>query len=265
MIIEEKEGKFSITLSEPELWVVASQCEQGVIYGMDDSSEETLSEATLEVALKSLRDAGAIWTGPDGEEVIDELVLGMVYSCMHSHDMLMIHNGSLEKDVYLHFLPDWNLSFTRVPDGYLLTNYQNRDALHKHIMTTYLSDLHEADSEVYFSCSRVALEAASYLYETDRHTEGAALLAEYMQDDESKSKTFLEDIAVGQKYEVKAYYNRHSNHNAVGYQTDILVGKQSNYLLRRVYSVDEDREVLSIQGLPSELVRHSVYQLLPKE
>lgn len=76
MIIEEKEGKFSITLSEPELWIVASQCGQGVIYGMDDSSEETLSEATLEVALKSLRDANAIWTGPDGEECIDELVFG---------------------------------------------------------------------------------------------------------------------------------------------------------------------------------------------
>jgi len=116
MIIEEKEGRFSITLGEAELWIIASQCGQGVIYGMTDSSEETLSEATLELALKNLRDAGAIWMGPDGEECIDELILGMVYSCMYSHDMLIIHDGSVEKDVYLHFLPDWNLSFTRVPE-----------------------------------------------------------------------------------------------------------------------------------------------------
>lgn len=265
MIIEEKEGKFSITLSEPELWIVASQCGQGVIYGMNDSSEETLSETSLEVALKSLKDAGAIWTGPDGEEVIDELVLGMVYSCIHSHDMLIIQNGSVDKSVYLHFLPDWNLSFTKVPEGYLLIYYQNREALHKHIMTTYLSDLREADSEVYFNCTRVALEAASYLYETDKPEEGASLLTEYMGEDESKSQSFLEDIAVGQKYEVEAYYDRHNNYNAIGYQTDILVGRQSNYLVRRIFSVEEDREVLSIQGLPSELVRHSIYQLLPKE
>lgn len=265
MIIEEKEGKFSITLSEPELWIVASQCGQGVIYGMDDSSEETLSEATLEVALKSLRDAGAIWTGPDGEESIDELVLGMVYSCMHSHDMLIIQNGSIDKSVYFHFLPDWNLSFTKVTDGYLLTYYQNRDALHKHIMTTYLSDLRDADSDVYFSCTRVALEAAGYLYETDKLEEAIDLIAEYMGEDEGKSQSFLEDIASGQKYEVRVFYDRHNNHNVIGYQTDILVGKQSNYLVRRIYSVDQDREVLSIQGLPSELARHSVYQLLPKE
>lgn len=264
MIIEEKEGKYSITLSEPELWIVASQCGRGVIYGMDDSSDETLSEAALELALKSLKDAGVIWTGPDGEEVIDELILGMVYSCIHSHDMLMIRDASAEKAVLLHFLPDWNLSFTKVPDGYLLTYYQNRDTLHKHIMTTYLSDLREADSDVYFSCTRVALEAANYLYETNKAGEGAALLAEYMEEDESKSQSFLEDIASGQKYEVRAFYDRHKNHNVIGYQTDILVGKQSNYLVRRVYSVNEDREVLSIQGLPSELVRHSVYQLLPK-
>jgi hypothetical protein len=265
MIIEEKEGKFSITLSEPELWIVASQCGQGVIYGMDDSSEETLSEATLEVALKSLRDANAIWTGPDGEECIDELVLGMVYSCMHSHDMLIIQNGSIDKSVFLHFLPDWNLSFTKVPDGYLLTYYQNRDALHKHIMTTYLSDLREADSDVYFSCTRVALEAAGYLFETNKLEEATDLIAEYMGEDEGKSQSFLEDISSGQKYEVRAFYDRHNNHNVIGYQTDILVGKQSNYLVRRIYSVDQDREVLSIQGLPSELARHSVYQLLPKE
>lgn len=264
MIIEEIEGKFSITLSEAELWIIASQCGQGVIYGMPDSSEETLSEATLELALKSLRDAGAIMTGPDGEEAMDELVFGMVYSCMFSHDMLMIHNGSVEKDVYLHFLPDWNLSFTRVPDGYLLTYYQDRDTLHKHIMTTYLSDLREADSEINFHCTRVALEAAGYLYETDKVEEATSLLAEYMAEDQSKSKVFLEDIAAGKKYEVKAYFNRHNNHNAVAYQTNILVGEQSNYLVRRIFSVDEAREVLHIQGLPSELVRHSVYQLLPK-
>jgi hypothetical protein len=264
MIIEEIEGKFSITLSEAELWIIASQCGQGVIYGMEDSSDETLSEATLELGLQSLKDAGVIWTGPDGVESIDELVFGMVYSCMYSHDMLTIQDGSVEKSVYLHFLPDWNLSFTRVPDGYLLTYYQNRDTLHKHIMTNYLSDLREADSQIYFSCTRVALEAASYLFETDKHQEGIALLAEFMEGDDSKSEAFLEDIAAGQKYEVKAYFDRLSNHNAVGYQTDILIGKNSNYLVRRIFSVDKAREVLSIQGLPSELVRHSVYQLLPK-
>lgn len=265
MIIEEIEGKFSITLSEAELWIIASQCGQGVIYGMDNSLEETFSEATLELGLKSLKDAGAIWTGPDGEECIDELILGMVYSCMYSHDMLMIHNGSVEKNVYLHFLPDWNLSFTRVPEGYLLTYYQNRDTLHKHIMTTYLSDLREADSEINFHCTRVALEAAVYLCETDKLDKGAALLSEFMEGDEGKSNAFLKDIAAGKKYDVKAYFNRHNNHNAVGYQINILVGEKSNYLVRRIFSVDEAREVLHIQGLPSELVRHSVYQLLPKE
>lgn len=264
MIIEEKEGRFSITLSEAELWIIASQCGQGVIYGMADSSEETLSESTLESALKNLRDAGAIWMGPNGEECIDELILGMVYSCMYSHDMLMIHDGSVEKDVYLHFLPDWNLSFTKVPEGYLLTYYQNRDTLHKHIMTTYLSELREADSEINFHCTRIALEAAVYLLQTDKAEEGAALLAEYMEGDESKSGAFLKDIAAEKKYEVKAYFDRHGNHNAIGYETKILVGEKSNYLVRRIFSVTEDREVLHIQGLPAELARHSVYQLLPK-
>jgi hypothetical protein len=263
MIIEEKEGRFSITLSEAELWIVASQCGQGLIHGMSES-EETYSESTLEAALKSLRDAGAIWTGPDGVEAIDELIFGMVYSCMFSHDMLRIHNGSVEEDVYLHFLPDWNLSFTKVPDGYLLTYYQNRDTLHKHIMTTYLAGLHGADSEVNFHCTRVALEAALYLCETNKVEEGTDLIAEYMAEDQNKSRAFLEDLMTRKKYEVKAFFNRNNNHNAAGYQTDILVGKQSNYLVRRIFSVDEAREVLHIQGLPAELVRHSVYQLLPR-
>ena len=70
--------------------------------------------------------------------------------------------------------------------------------------------------------------------------------------------------AAKQKYEVKAFFDRHNNHNAVGYQIEIFVGKQSNYLVRRIFSVHEAREVLHIQGMPAELARHSVYQLLPR-
>ena len=247
MIVNETEGRFTITLSDPELWIIASQCGQGVIHGMSES-EETYSEVTLEVALKSLKDAGAIWTEPNGEEALDELIFGMVYSCMFSHDMLRIHNGSVEKDVYLHFLPDWNLSFTKVPEGYLLTYYQNRDTLHKHMMTTYLSGLHETDSEVNFHCTRVALEAAVYLCETNKLEEATVLIAENMAEDQTNARAFLEDIAAAQKFEVKAYFNRHDNHNSVGYQMDILVGRLSNYLVRRIFSVNEVREVLHIQG-----------------
>jgi len=119
-------------------------------------------------------------------------------------------------------------------------------------MTTYLSDLRDADSEINFHCTRVALEAAVYLFQTDKAEEGAALLAEYMDGDESRSTAFLKDIAAEKKYEVKAYFDRHGNHNAVGYETKILVGEKSNYLVRRIFSVTEDREVLHIQGLPSE-------------
>jgi len=108
------------------------------------------------------------------------------------------------------------------------------------------------------------LKLRFYLFQTDKAEEGAALLAEYMEGDESKSAAFLKDIAAEKKYEVKAYFNRHGNHNAVGYETKILVGEMSNYLVRRIFSVTEDRVVLHIQGLPSELARHSVYQLLPK-
>lgn len=264
MIIEEKDGRFSITLSEAELWIVASQCGQGVIYGMDHASEETFSEATLELAFRSLRDAGAIWKGPDGEECLDELIFGMVYSCIHSHDMLVIQNGTLEKDVYLHFLPDWDLSFSSASEGYRLTYYQDRETLHKHIMTTYLSDLREAGSEINFHCTRVAFEAAVYLYATDKLEKGAALLSEFMEGDMDKANRFLKDIAAGKIFEIKAYFDRHNNLSTTSLQTKILVGEQSNYLVRRIYSVNEDREVLHIQGLPSELARHSVYQLLPK-
>lgn len=265
MIIEEKEGRFSITLSKPELWLLASQCGQGIIYGLEDASEDTMSEASLDLALQSLKDAGVYWTGTDGQDYLDELILGMVYSCLHSRDMLRIHDGDASKDVYLHFLPDWNLSFTKTSDGYLLTYYQNRDVLHKHIKTAYLSGLRGGDLNLNFTCTRTALEAAMFLHETDKVEDGTELLAEFMGEDEDKSLTFLDDIAGGRTYEIDAYYNRHRNHNAVGYQARVMVGEQSNYLLRRIFSVEEGREVFSIQGLSSESVRHAIYQLLPKE
>lgn len=264
MIVEEKDGKFTITFSEAELWIVARQCGMGGICGVGNTSEVTLSEATLELAMKSLKDSGAIWTGPDGREYLDELVYGMVYSCMFSHDMLIIRNGSEGHDVYLHFLPDWNLSLCRAPEGYELIYYRDRETLHKQIMTTYLSGLRKANSEINFHCTRIALEAAIYLNQNGKIEEGASLLSEFMEGDEHNSYCFLDDICAGIIYEVNAYFDRHNSLSATALQTKILVGEQSNYLVRRIFSVSEDREVLHIQGLPSELVRHSVYQLLPK-
>jgi len=261
MIVEEDAGKFSVTLSEPELWIIANQCGEGLIYGMSEFSDETLSEAALESALNNLRETGAIWIGPDGEESIDELIFGMVYSCMYSRDMMTIRNNAFEKGVYFHFLPDWNLSFSKIPDGYLLVYYQNRDVLQKHFITQYLSNLKGDDSEVNFHCTRVPLEEATYLWSDGKPKEGIELISEFMEGDKFLSEAFLQDIVMGNKYEVNAHFNRNNDHSA-SCKIEILVGEESNYLVRRIFSVKEDKEVLHVQGMPPELILHSVYQLM---
>jgi hypothetical protein len=68
---------------------------------------------------------------------------------------------------------------------------------------------------------------------------------------------------MGNKYEVNAHFNRNNDHSA-SCKIEILVGEESNYLVRRIFSVKEDKEVLHVQGMPPELILHSVYQLMPK-
>jgi hypothetical protein len=170
MKIQNNSETLSVNLRPNELWYLVKLFAPGWIFGVEDPadiySEDELAEMAQE-AYKTLSEEGLI--KQNGNQIqIDELLGGMIYSCIHSKDLLIVKDILKRKECFFHFLPQWQLELCKNDGNYELTLFEQREDLLKHIIDNNLIDLDVISPEKKFSIPQRGLELAAFLFDSGK-------------------------------------------------------------------------------------------------
>ena len=163
----------SLILGNYELWYLAQAFGPGWIFGIDDPTEGLSKEEKLqfeEQAQSSLTKEGLLLPAGGNRVQIDEMLGGMVYSLLHSKDLLIVRNAINNTEQFFHFLPQWQMELCRVGEEYELTLFKNRKDLYKHILFSNEIKTEAFNVDGKFSIGIRDLEMAGFLYESGKES-----------------------------------------------------------------------------------------------
>lgn len=161
----------SIILSSSELWYLAQAFGPGWIFGIDDPTEDLSDEEKVEFEKKAqtmLSKEGLLLPAGGNQLQIDEMLGGMVYSLLHSKDMLIVRNPMTNREQFFHFLPQWQLELCKIGEEYELTLFKNRKDLFQHVLFSNEITAEAFNVNGKFSIGARDLEMAGFLYESGK-------------------------------------------------------------------------------------------------
>ncbi len=169
MKLQNTSNTLSIALSTPELWYLAQAFGPGWIFGIEDPTEG-LSEdekAQFEEKAQTALSKESLLVPTNGNQIqIDEMLGGMVYSLLHSKDMLIVRNPLNTSEQFFHFLPQWQMELCKVGEDYELTLFKSRKDLFQHILFSHAIEMKAFNVGGRFSIGTKDLEMAAYQFES---------------------------------------------------------------------------------------------------
>lgn len=191
------ESVLSISLTTDELYYLANLFGPGWIFGLEKRSD-TLDEEQItksaEVAYTSLSKDGVVIRSNNNQIQIDEILSGMVYSCVHSNHVLVVKDMKSQKERYFHFLPDWQLELVPLKDNYELTLFRERTDLFRHLCFAYNLNPSPNGEGLKFLIDANNLELSSFLLESGKQKQATEILKEAYPDFPDP-ETFLDDYS----------------------------------------------------------------------
>lgn len=161
----------TVALTPLELWYLAQFFGPGWIFGVDDPTKGLSKNEIIQMETKvihNLSDEGIIVHEGGNQIRIDEIIGGMVYSCIHSNHLLVVKDLSNGNKRFFHFLPQWQLELCEIDGEYELTLFKERSDLFKHVLFAHglkLIDNHKTGN---FAISAKELELATYLFDSGK-------------------------------------------------------------------------------------------------
>ena len=171
MKFQNTSSTLSISLSSSELWYLAQAFGPGWIFGIDDPTEGFSDEEKRqfeEKAQTALSKEGLLVPTGGNQIQIDEMLGGMVYSLLHSKDMLIVRNARSDAEQFFHFLPQWQLELCRIDEEYELILFKNRKDLFQHVLFSNEIKTEAFNVNGKFSISARDLEMAAYQFESGK-------------------------------------------------------------------------------------------------
>lgn len=258
----------TITLSAHEFWYLAKIFGPGLAFGVEDPtaglSEEEMLKAESE-AVESLIQAGVITFEGEKQVKMDELLGAMIYSCVHSNDVLILNSRELERELYFHFLPDWQMEFSQIDKGYQLTVLIDRDSIFPTVISKYNLKLATQPEDISFSVFERDLESAVFLFENKKKENAIKLFEGRIVGDIGNIETFLEGyIKSNQNLLMKMIYNR-NNTNIHECKYELL--KMNDVLYWLTYSTtpgDDPLPIIYFTSISEDDARNRFLRMLPK-
>ncbi len=171
MKLRNKTDSLSISISSSELWYLTQFFGPGWIFGVDNPTEGLSQEEKLqfeEKAQTTLSKEGLLLLTGGNQIQIDEMLGGMVYSLLHSKDMLIVRNARSDAEQFFHFLPQWQLELCRIDEEYELTLFKNRKDLFQHVLFSNEIKTEAFNVNGKFRISARDLEMAAYQFESGK-------------------------------------------------------------------------------------------------
>lgn len=171
MDIIQTNKKIEIIISFRELWYLINLFGPGWVFGIENPYEELSEEEIIafeKQASLDLEKAGIIKINKANQIEIDEMLGGMVYSCIHSKHLMVLKTPNGESERFYHFLPQWQLELFKSGDEYSLTLFKERSDLFSYISDAYGLNLKEKSKKMNFHISSRELEIAAFLFESGK-------------------------------------------------------------------------------------------------
>jgi len=266
MKITETKSRLSLTLSTQEIWSLSQLFGPGLIFGVDDptegKSEEEIQAAEAEV-YSSLNQAGVLEIEASGQLRIDEMLGAMVYSTIHSKDMLALKTPGGQEERYYHFLPQWQLELCSVDDGYQLTLFKERSDLLAHILGISKTTLNDGNEDTNFIISERDLELAAFLYESGKKDRAF----EVMPGDkaqQSQMETFLQGYLAPELHLVfDMLYDRDDEEKTHSRRNELLQSKEGLFWLSHDLAGEEALPVIHVNPITPEAAQARFELMLP--
>jgi hypothetical protein len=266
MKITQSKTILSLTLSPDELWFLAQFFAPGLIFGVDDPTEgldEEALEAFKASAYESLNQAGVLEMETPDQFKMDEMLGAMVYSCVHSTDMLVLKSPNSQAERFYHFLPEWQLELSRDEEGHTLTLFKERSDLFDHILDLSGVKLQGKAADLTFSASERDLELAAFLYESGKKDQALEMLAADIAD-HAKVEAFIQGYLAPELHLVlDLLYNRDDDVKIHDRRFELLQTAGGLFWLRHGQAGKELLPIVIIQSITPEDARKLFDTILP--
>jgi len=268
MKIDEQTNQLIINLTAHELWFLSKLFAPGLIFGVDDPSEG-LSEEEIEVAeteaYTALNQAGVVEMEAAGQLRIDEMLGAMVYSLIHSTDMLALKVPNGEVDRFFHFLPQWQLELCQVDVGYQLTLFKERSDLFPHILGLSKTTLHDGQMDINFSIGERDLELAAFLYESGKKDRALEVMSSTITHQPLMDR-FIQGYLTPELHLIfDTLYERDDKDKMHSRRNELLQTRDGLYWLSHDLAGEEALPIIHIRGITPEGAQARFELMLPAE
>lgn len=258
-----------ITLSTNEFWYLAKIFGPGLVFGVEDPtigfSKEEQMVADSE-AITSLMQAGVINFDGENQIKMDELLGAMIYSCIHSSNVLVTNSRKLKLERFYYFLPNWQLELSCLNKDYQLTLLKDKEDVFQHIISTYKFELSSQGSEQNpFSLYEKDLEMAVSLYESENKEQALKILKKNTVGDNLDIDKFLVGYTESQQnLLIKMIYDRNLDY---AHQCKYELIKINNILYWLSYETtpgDDPVPIIHFIPISDSEVKSRFLRMLPK-
>lgn len=265
-MLKKENDKVTINLSNYELWYLSKLFAPGLLFGVDDptvSMSEEEIQAADDAAYRSLNQAGLIKM--DGKEKleVDEILGGMVYSCIHSKEMLSVSTSGSADVRFFHFLPQWQLEMYQLDDGYQLTLFKERSDLFTHVLKEHQVNFHGGQSGEKFTILENDLKEAAALYSSGEKERALEVVKT-----EPTQYFCLEELIQGyhapqQHLILDMLYDRDDDHMMHSRRNELLQTNKFLFWLSYDQAGDEGVSVINVTSFTSEECHERFNLMLP--
>jgi len=261
------ESSISIILNSHELWTIAKHFGPGLIFGVDDPTEGLTEEEINAAEIKAYHDlnaAGLLVRAESGNPQIDEILGGMVYSCIHSRDLLVLKSPSSNIERFYHFLPEWQMELCQVKDGYQLTLFKERKDLFEHILAVSGAKLNGQEKKLMFVTGARDLELAAFMYDTGKKASALEILPSDKSSPQAM-KNFLSGYLSPEFHLIfEMLYARDDEIQVHNQRNELLQTDDGLFWLSHHIAGEESMKIIDLQAVTADQAKENFNKMLPK-
>jgi hypothetical protein len=264
-----KNNNLRLSLSKQELWHLANFFGPGWIYGVENPYEDFSDEqiTTFEKQASSeLEKEGFIKISNTNQIQVDEMLGGMVYSCIHSNHLLILNTANGKEKRFYHFLPDWQLELFKSNDEYSLTLFKERSDLFPHIIKSFDVNLQEKSQDVQFSIGVRDLELAAFLFESGKQQKAEEIFKTKSSGEIPSAEKFLYGyLNPNFHFIFSMLYERNDEKRIHSTKNELIQVNETLYWISHDEVGEEELlELLSFSSVSAEEAEHRFNLMLPE-
>lgn len=247
------ESTLIVQLSLQELWFLAHFFAPGAIFGVENPTNglsEDQAQALEQKTLQQLEKSGVLVKDNANQYQIDEMIGGMVYSCIHSDVMMAITDQISGKQQFFHFLPQWQLSLTKEDNSYELCIYRNRADIFTSLFPNLPAQVDNPYGEQKFTIPERELELAVSLMDSEKHSQAIQVMKDNLQESALNAAAFLKAcIDPDQHLFFDLYYSRNDPQKLHQRRNGLLQLDQTLFWFVRDYTGEEELPILTFVAI----------------